>query len=221
MNARFSLGIDLGTSNSAVAVADLDTDETRIVAVTQVLGPNLIGELPTLPSVLYLPHPEEFPAGSFPLPWNDGGEQAVVGQFARDHGALVPDRLVTSAKSWLSNPHIDPRQRILPWRSESAETKLSPFDCARRYLHHLREAFLYAEQAHQGARDLSEGQIVVTVPASFDEVARSLTADAAREAGLGEVTLLEEPLAAFYAWTAQAGRAWRDLVAPEIGRAHV
>ena len=214
MNARFSLGIDLGTSNSAVAVADLDTDETRIVAVTQVLGPNLIGELPTLPSVLYLPHPEEFPAGSFPLPWNDGGEQAVVGQFARDHGALVPDRLVTSAKSWLSNPHIDPRQRILPWRSESAETKLSPFDCSRRYLHHLKEAFLCAEQAHAGARDLSEGQIVVTVPASFDEVARSLTAEAAREAGLGDVTLLEEPLAAFYAWTAQAGRAWRDLVAP-------
>ncbi len=215
MNVRFSIGIDLGTSNSAIAVADLDTDQTRIVDVTQVLGPRLIGELPTLPSVLYLPHPAEFPPGSFPLPWGNADEAVVVvGQFARDHGALVPDRLVTSAKSWLSNPHIDPRQRILPWRSESAETKLSPFDCARRYLHHLREAFLYAEQAHQGARDLSEGQIVVTVPASFDEVARSLTADAAREAGLGEVTLLEEPLAAFYAWTAQAGRAWRDLVAP-------
>ena len=214
MNARFSLGIDLGTSNSAVAVADLDTDETQIVEVTQVLGPNLIGELPTLPSVLYLPHPEEFPAGSFPLPWGEAGEGAVVGQFARDHGALVPDRLVTSAKSWLSNPHIDPRQRILPWRSESAETKLSPFDCSRRYLHHLNEAFRYAEQAHESAHDLSEGQVVVTVPASFDEVARSLTAEAAREAGLGEVTLLEEPLAAFYAWTAQAGRAWRELVAP-------
>jgi hypothetical protein len=214
MTARFSLGIDLGTSNSAIAVADLDTDQTRIVDVTQVLGPRLVGELPTLPSALYLPHPEEFPAGSFPLPWEDAGEAAVVGQFARDHGALVPDRLVTSAKSWLSNPHIDPRQRILPWRSESAETKLSPFDCARRYLHHLREAFLYAGQAQAGARELSEGQIVVTVPASFDEVARSLTADAAREAGLGEVTLLEEPLAAFYAWTAQAGRVWRDLVRP-------
>lgn len=214
MTARFSLGIDLGTSNSAIAVADLDTDETRIVDVTQVLGPNLIGELPTLPSVLYLPHPEEFPAGAFPLPWDAAGENVVVGQFARDHGALVPDRLVTSAKSWLSNPHIDPRQRILPWRSESAEMKLSPVDCSRRYLHHLREAFLYGEQAHAGARDLAEGQIVVTVPASFDEVARSLTAEAAREAGLGDVTLLEEPLAAFYAWTAQAGRGWRGLVAP-------
>ncbi len=214
MTARFSLGIDLGTSNSAIAVADLDTDQTRITEVTQVLGPNLIGELPTLPSVLYLPHPEEFPAGAFPLPWDAAGETAVVGQFARDHGALVPDRLVTSAKSWLSNPHIDPRQPILPWRSESAETKLSPVDCSRRYLHHLRAAFLFAEQVQNSARDLAAGQIVVTVPASFDEVARSLTAEAAREAGLGDVTLLEEPLAAFYAWTAQAGRAWRDLVAP-------
>ena len=214
MHARFSLGIDLGTSNSAIALADLDTGQTRIADVTQVLGPHLIGELPTLPSVLYLPHPQEFPAGSFPLPWDDAGEEAVVGQFARDHGALVPDRLVTSAKSWLSNPHIDPRQRILPWRSESAETKLSPFDCSRRYLHHLKEAFLYAEQVRGGVHDLSEGQIVVTVPASFDEVARSLTAEAARDAGLGDVTLLEEPLAAFYAWTAQAGRAWRALVAP-------
>ncbi len=214
MNARFSLGIDLGTSNSAVALSDLDSDQTRLIAVTQRLAPDRIGERPVLPSALYLPHPEEFPPGSMQLPWGEDEAAAIVGQFAREHGALVPDRLVTSAKSWLSNPHIDPRQPILPWRSDIAETKLSPFDCARRVLHHLREAFLYAEQAAGAPRDLSDGQIVVTVPASFDEVARSLTAEAARAAGLGEVTLLEEPLAAFYAWTAQAGRGWRDLVSP-------
>jgi hypothetical protein len=214
MDARFSLGIDLGTSNSAIAIADLETDRTGIVEITQALGPNQIGERPTLPSALYLPHREEFPQGSFPLPWGESGGASIVGQFAREHGALVPDRLVTSAKSWLSNPHIDPRQNTLPWRSDIAEEKLSPLECSRRYLHHLREAFLHAERAQGRDWNLSESQIVVTVPASFDEVARVLTAEAAEAAGLGNVTLLEEPQAAFYAWTERAGRMWRDLVAP-------
>jgi molecular chaperone DnaK (HSP70) len=214
MNVRFSVGIDLGTSNSAVAVTDLETDQTAIVEITQVLGPNQAGEKPILPSALYLPHPDEFPPGSFPLPWNEGEERGIVGQFARDHGALVPDRLVTSAKSWLSNPHIDPKQRTLPWRSESAEEKLSAFDSSSLYLQHLKNAFLRAERASGRDWDLADGQIVVAVPASFDEVAKSLTAEAAETAGLGNVTLLEEPQAAFYAWTAQAGRAWREQVAP-------
>jgi Hsp70 protein len=214
MTVRFSLGIDLGTSNSAIALADLESDQTRIVEIAQIVGPNQLGEMPTLASALYVPHGEEFPKGSFPLPWNDAGEPAIVGQFARDHGALVPDRLVTSAKSWLSNPHVDPKQQILPWRSDIAEEKLSPLECSRRYLQHLRDAFLHLERAQGRDWDLAEAQIVLTVPASFDEVARSLTAEAAKAAGLGDVTLLEEPQAAFYAWTAKAGRAWRDQVAP-------
>ena len=216
MTHRFSLGIDLGTSNSAIAITDLEADETTIVDVTQIQGPNRMGEQPTLPSALYLPHPDEFPADAFPLPWpeDDGSCGAIIGQFARDHGALVPDRLVTSAKSWLSNPHIDPRQKTLPWKSESAEEKLSAFDCSRLYLEHLREGFLYAERMQGREWDLDEGQIVLTVPASFDEVARNLTAEAAESAGLGAVTLLEEPQAAFYAWAAQAGKEWRGLVGP-------
>ena len=214
MTARFSLGIDLGTSNCAMALSDLDTDQTEIVPIPQMLAPNQLGEKPTLASALYLPHPDEFRPGSFALPWDDGGEPRIVGQFARDHGALVPDRLVTSAKSWLSNPHIDPKQRTLPWKSESAEEKLSPFDCSRLYLQHLRGGFLNASQAQGRQWDVGDGQIVVTVPASFDEVARNLTAEAAEAAGLGRVTLLEEPQAAFYAWAAQAGRQWRDAVAP-------
>jgi len=214
MTTRFSLGIDLGTSNSAMAVADLDTERTAIVEITQSLGPNQVGERPTLPSALYLPHPEEFPKGAFPLPWNSAEQRAIIGQFARDHGALVPDRLVTSAKSWLSNPHIDPKQRTLPWKSDAAEQKLSPFECSCRYLHHLREAFLHAERTQGRNWDLADGQVVLTVPASFDEIARSLTAEAAEAAGLGNVTLLEEPQAAFYAWAGQAGREWRNLVTP-------
>jgi hypothetical protein len=214
MTARFSLGIDLGTSNCAMALTYLDTDRTEIVPIPQILAANQLGEKPTLASALYLPHPEEFRPGSFPLPWDNGLELGIVGQFARDHGALVPDRLVTSAKSWLSNPHIDPKERTLPWRSDSAEEKLSPFECSRRYLQHLRGTFLQTAQAQGREWDLSDGQIVVTVPASFDEVARSLTAEAAEAAGLGHVTLLEEPQAAFYAWAARAGRQWRDAVTP-------
>src|SRR5258705_4626932 len=213
MSARFSLAIDLGTSNSAIAITDLESGETRIIEIAQTLGPNQIGEMPTLPSAVYIPHSEEFPESSFPLPWNDAGERAIIGQFARERGALVPDRLVTSAKSWLSNPHIDPKQRILPWRSDIAEEKLSPFECSRLYLQHLRDAFLHTERAQGRDWDLSEGEIVVTVPASFDEVARSLTAEAAKAAGLEDVTLLGEPQAAFYAWTAQTGREWRNLIA--------
>jgi molecular chaperone DnaK (HSP70) len=211
MTARFSLGIDLGTSNCAIALTDLETDRTETLPIPQILAANQSGEKPTLASALYLPHPDEFPPGSFPLPWDAEGDSAIVGQFARDHGALVPDRLVTSAKSWLSNPHIDPRQATLPWRSESVEEKLSPFEVSRRYLQHLKNAFVHIVQDRGLPWELGDGQIVVTVPASFDEVARSLTAAAA---GLGEVTLLEEPQAAFYAWTARAGRQWRDAVAP-------
>jgi hypothetical protein len=214
MSQRFSLGIDLGTTNSAVAITDLETDRTDIVEITQILGANRIGESPTLPSALYIPHPDEFPENAFSLPWRDEARDgAIIGHFARDHGALVPDRLVTSAKSWLSNPHIDPTQRTLPWKSDIAE-KLSSFDCSRRYLEHIKEGFLYAERAQGRDWELSEGQIVLTVPASFDEVARNLTAEAAEAAGLGKVTLLEEPLAAFYAWTAQAGKEWRAQVSP-------
>jgi hypothetical protein len=212
MTARFSLGIDLGTSNSAIAVTDMESDHTQIVEVAQIVGQSQLGARPTLASALYIPHPDEFPGG-FALPWSEAAEGTIIGQFARDHGALVPDRLVSSAKSWLSNPHIDPRQSLLPWASEIKE-KLSPYEASRRYLQHLKNAFLHAEHAEGRKWEIADGQIVLTVPASFDEVARSLTAEAARAAGLGDVTLLEEPQAAFYAWTEQTGKAWHDLVAP-------
>ncbi|MBV8089524.1 MAG: Hsp70 family protein [Alphaproteobacteria bacterium] len=215
MSIRFSLGIDLGTTNSAMALTDLESDHTEILEITQIIGPNQIGEKPTLPSALYIPHPNEFPQNAFALPWDDGSSHSTIaGYFAREHGALVPDRLVTSAKSWLSNPHIDPRLPSLPWRSEIEEEKLSPFECSRRYLAYLKNAFVYAGRMQGRNWDLSETEIVLTVPASFDAVAQTLTAEAAEAAGLGKVTLLEEPQAAFYAWLAQAGRDWRSLISP-------
>jgi hypothetical protein len=215
MSTRFSLGIDLGTSNSAIAISDIDSERTEIVELTQVLGPNRIGEKPTLPSALYLPHPDEFPETAFPLPWRAAARgEPIIGHFAREHGALVPDRLITSAKSWLSNPHIDPRQRVLPWKSEIKEEKLSAFDGSRMLLEHIKESFRHAMRAEGRELDPADAEIVLTVPASFDEVAKNLTAEAAEAAGLGKVVLLEEPLAAFYAWTAQAGADWRAQVRP-------
>lgn len=210
MSLQYSLGIDLGTSNSAVAVTDFGSGATTLVPITQILGPNRIGELPTLASVLYLPHPQEFPADDIALPWEMPG--GITGWFARDHGALVPDRLVTSAKSWLSNPHVDPRQPVLPWGADGTAEKVSAFEASRRYLLHLKEAFLHAEAAAGRSRDLAAAQVVLTVPASFDEVARSLTYEAAGAAGLENVILLEEPQAAFHAWTAHPDSDWRSQV---------
>ena len=214
MSTRFSLGIDLGTSNSAAAIEDFEGGRAEIVEITQVLGPNQAGERTTLPSALYVPHPDEFPGEAMRLPWSSGADTTVIGHFARDHGALVPDRLITSAKSWLSNFHIDPKKPVLPWKSDIKEEKLSAFDCSRRYLDHLRQGFLHAERTKGRQWDMAGGQVVLTVPASFDEVARTLTSEAAEAAGLGKVVLLEEPQAAFYAWTAQAGSDWRKQVRP-------
>lgn len=214
MSTPFSLGIDLGTTNSAIAIAELGSDGTAVVDITQILGPTSIGERPTLASALYLPHPDEFPPGALRLPWQaQDADTAIVGHFARSHGAQVPDRLITSAKSWLSNPHIDPRAPVLPWNSD-IEPQFSAFEASRRYLAHLRDAFAYAERLRGRERAPSDGTIVVTVPASFDEVARTLTAQAAEAAGLGNVLLLEEPQAAFYAWLAHAQKGWRDAVGP-------
>jgi len=214
MSTSFSLGIDLGTSNSAVAIEGFAEERSAIVEMTQLLSSNRVGEKPILPSAVYIPHPEEFPPESLKLPWSKAGGGPIVGHFARAHGALVPDRLVTSAKSWLSNLHIDPKKPVLPWKSEIKEQKLSAFECSRIYLEHMREGFLYTEAAQKRRWDLAEGQIVITVPASFDEVARNLTADAAVAAGFEKVVLLEEPQAAFYAWATQAGSDWRNQVKP-------
>ncbi|MGH8508856.1 MAG: Hsp70 family protein [Gammaproteobacteria bacterium] len=198
---KYSVGIDLGTSNSCVSICDLDGGYPTTTSIAQVLGPSVIGEKPLLPSAIYLPIENEFAPGALALPWDPDGV-SVIGAFARERGALAPDRLVSSAKSWLCNPQVDRHAPILPWRSDLAEGKLSPFEASRRYLEHLRQALEQALAARTEMASLGDCTIVLTVPASFDEVARELTHQAAMEAGLGNVTLLEEPQAAFYAWIA-------------------
>lgn len=190
------VGIDLGTSNSAVATTDATARKRRvdILQIQQTVAPGESASRGTLPSVLYLPGEHELPEGALKLPW--GEPDAVVGVFARDQGARVPGRAVTSAKSWLSHPGVDRTAAILPWGALPEVARVSPVDASARYLAHLRAAW---EHANEGL-SLAAQDIVLTVPASFDEVARELTLDAAALAGLERVTLLEEPLAAFYHW---------------------
>ncbi len=218
--SRFVIGIDLGTTNSAIAHADageLDPAATQdavpisIVPIPQLVGLNDVSTRPLLPSFLYVPAAKEFPLGSLELPWKSSADR-VVGAFARDHGAKTPGRLISSAKSWLSHSGVDPREAILPWTAAEDVAKLSPVAATAAYLTHLRDAW-NAEVAGKVAADRLENcEVLLTVPASFDAVARELTIEAAGQAGLKNVTLLEEPQAAFYAWLGAQGDAWRKKV---------
>jgi molecular chaperone DnaK (HSP70) len=202
---RFVVGIDLGTTNSAVAYVDRNLEESvrepriRILEIPQLVTSGGVGHRRVLPSFLYLPGPFELPTGSTALPW-DPERLYAVGEFAREQGALVPGHLLSSAKSWLCHVGVDRTAAILPWGAAADVAKLSPVDASSRYLRHIREAW---NQVMTGGREdwqLEQQLIVLTVPASFDEVARELTVEAARRAGFERVILLEEPLAAFYAW---------------------
>jgi molecular chaperone DnaK (HSP70) len=199
------IGIDLGTSNCAMAKAT-DAGLPEILPITQVINASGIGERQLLPSSLYIPASGEFPEGGPQLPWQDGETASFLGTFARDQGSLQPDRLIASAKSWLCHPHADRRGPILPWGSTTVETKLSPLEVSRHLLSHLLANLRSLNP------DTELEHAVITVPASFDEAARALTLEAATQAGLGEVTLLEEPQAAFYAWLENQGTEWRKQV---------
>jgi molecular chaperone DnaK (HSP70) len=203
--SRYLIGIDLGTTNSVVAY--IDTQEVVAVAlpihifpIPQLVAHGEVLTLPSLPSFLYFPTNDELSAGAVSATW-DEDPPMVTGVLAREQGALVPSRQVSSAKSWLSYAGVDRRAKILPAQAESPQPMISPVDASARYLMHLRDAWNGAIGNEAGAR-FEHQEIVLTVPASFYEDARELTVEAARSAGLGNVTLLEEPLAAFYAWIA-------------------
>jgi molecular chaperone DnaK (HSP70) len=214
VTARYVVGIDLGTTNCALAFIDTLADGATVehLAVTQLVGPGEIATRPTLPSFLLLPGEHEVPSEAMALPWT-GPARSAVGTFAQGRGAELPHRLVASAKSWLSSSHVDRTAPILPWRGAEREVdgeRVSPVDASARYLGHLRAAW---DHAHPDA-PLADQDVLVTVPASFDAVARELTVAAARHAGLPRITLLEEPQAAFYAWLAQSGDGWRQKLVP-------
>lgn len=221
--SRYVVGIDLGTTNSAVAYVDRRTvpDGTRSAAIKIFSVPQLVAAGETarralLPSFLYLPGPYDLPSGATALPW-DPARPYVVGEFAREQGALVPGRLVSSAKSWLCHAAVDREAPILPWGAPKDVPKVSPVDASARYLQHMREAWnhVMARGPDDEENLLEEQLVILTVPASFDEVARELTVEAAGRAGLKKVILLEEPLAAFYAWLAAHEDDWDARMRPQ------
>lgn len=210
MAARFVVGIDLGTTNSVVAYAPLDTEapQVTLLPIPQLVAPGTIEARTSLPSFAYLAHEQEAASGAFDLPWQRG-TQVALGEFARRQSAEVPDRTVAGAKSWLAHSRVDRHQPILPWNAPADVPKISPVTATQRYLEHLVAAWHLA----QPDAPIDEQQVVLTVPASFDASARELTREAALAAGLpNHLVLLEEPQAAVYAWLGSVGDRWRKIL---------
>ena len=211
---RFAIGIDLGTTHCALAYVDIDACDGEhtsygVLAIPQLTAPGAVEELSLLPSFLYLAHEDEMAPGELTLPWSDEGFH-IVGELARSRGATTPIRLVSSAKSWLCHPGVDRRGPILPNDAPPEVARVSPLEASTRYLAHLRAAW---DHAHPDA-PFDQQDVTVTIPASFDPAARELTGEAARAAGYGAMTLLEEPQAALYNWIQTSAGQWRKGVKP-------
>ncbi|TKC92494.1 molecular chaperone DnaK [Trinickia terrae] len=211
---QYIVGIDLGTSNTVVAYAEAGGNEIRVFDIEQLVGVGEVAARPMLPSVRYHAAESELNADSLTLPWQPEADlaspqPAVIGRLARALGAQVPGRLVASAKSWLSHASVDRLAPILPWGADEGIVKVSPVTASASYLAHVREAW---NHRFPQAR-LEDQEVVLTVPASFDEGARALTLEAARIAKLPALRLLEEPQAAFYDWLFHH----RDTLATELG----
>ena len=215
MAAKYIVGIDLGTTNSALARFDATAaeEESRIEvrSIPQLVNPNEVAQRTLLPSFIYIPGEFDFPKGSLALPW-EPEPKLVIGELARKRGAESPTRLVASAKSWLSYAGVNRTAPILPWQAPEEVPKLSPVEASSQFLQYLRTVWDSGETGEERELALAEQDVLLTVPASFDEEARALTRRAAEQAGYQHVTLLEEPQAAFYAWLESQGEAWRRRI---------
>ena len=200
---RYLVGIDLGTTHTVVAYADLKaagTARIQLFPIEQLIAPGAVAARPLLPSVRYHPTEGELAAADVRLPWDfiDPGAvpDVVLGELARERGSRTPGRLVASAKSWLSHAGVDRMAPILPWGAAEGVARISPVMATASYLAHLTAAW----NRRFPRQPLAQQDVVLTVPASFDEGARVLTVGAARLAGLPQLRLLEEPQAACYDW---------------------
>ncbi|AMO24417.1 Hsp70 family protein [Ramlibacter solisilvae] len=197
--APYIVGIDLGTTHTVVAYAPskaVGDDAIQLFEIEQLVALGEVATRPLLPSVRYHPAAGEIPEGDLVLPWGPSPDGAVIGSLARELGAQVPGRLVTSAKSWLSHAAVDRLAPILPWGASREVAGISPVAASASFLAHVRAAWNH----RMPQAPLEAQELVLTVPASFDDVARALTLEAARGAGLPTLRLLEEPQAALYDW---------------------
>lgn len=213
-SSRYIVGIDLGTTNCAVSYIDtteildeFEEPEVHVFPIPQISEPGQLMESEFLPAYTYIPSDVEFPKNSLDLPWQED-MSIVIGNFAVKRGAEVAARLIASSKSWLCHPHVDRTSPILPWNAPESVDKRSPLDVSSFYLSHIRQAWNHSMAENEDDR-LEQQNVFLTVPASFDAVARELTVKAAGKAGLTNITLLEEPQAAFYSWINNRKKQWR------------
>lgn len=211
---RYIIGIDLGTTNSSVSYVDTEqaSPSIQMFRIPQISTPGVVDSFLTLPSFCYLTTEDEWPPHSFDLPWSKQNS-FFVGRFAAEHGAKVPTRLVQSAKSWLSHSAANRREKILPPDGDEW-IRMSPVEASARYLEHIKNSWNHFFAKENSAAQFEEQQIILTVPASFDEISRILTLEAAKLAGYGQLTLLEEPQAAFYNWISFHENDWSELLKP-------
>jgi hypothetical protein len=210
LSARYVVGIDLGTTHSALAFARLDAERARteVMSIAQLVTRDELEPRSLLPSFLYFAHESE---GKAALPW-DPDRGFAVGEYARARGLDAPSRVISSAKSWLSHAGVDRRGPILPVGAADDIDRISPVEASWRTLEHLFEAWNERFAAQDPALALSNQEVVLTVPASFDPAARDLTVEAATAAGIENLTLLEEPQAALYAWIEAMGDEFRKEI---------
>ncbi|ELI1811985.1 Hsp70 family protein [Vibrio fluvialis] len=207
--AKYSVGIDLGTTHCVLSYVDTQTEDARVevMAIPQMTAPGTVEDRMQLGSFLYQPHEHEMSTSSRRLPWSDE-PKALVGAIARNLGSKTPIRLIASAKSWLCHASVNRRDAFLPQGSPEDVEKVSPLRATELYLEHLKDAWNHAHPQHP----LAEQEVTITVPASFDPAARDLTAEAARNVGFVHLTLLEEPQAALYSWIDNSNDEWRNEV---------
>ncbi|MDA9555886.1 hsp70 family protein [Vibrio sp.] len=205
---RYLVGIDLGTTNTVVAfseiTSDLKTAPVSIFEIDQLIGPGEVVRKPLLPSFRYHPLASQFDRSDLTLPWGESvleGDihQVIIGSWARELGSKVEGRQIASAKSWLSHEGVDRESDILPWAAAQDVEKVSPVIASASYINHIKHSWNH----HNPINRLEDQDVVITIPASFDETARSLTLKAANQAGLHNIVLLEEPQAVCYDWYAR------------------
>ncbi len=206
---KFSVGIDLGTTHCVLSYVDTTNEDARVevMPIPQLTAPGTVETRSQLGSFLYQPHEHEMDPSSRVLPWSSE-PRALVGAIARNLGSKTPIRLIASAKSWLCHGGVNRRDAFLPAGSPEEVEKVSPLRATELYLEHLKDAWNHTHPNHA----LSEQDVTITVPASFDPAARDLTAEAARNVGFVHLTLLEEPQAALYNWIDNSNDKWRDEV---------
>ncbi|MCG9783673.1 Hsp70 family protein [Vibrio brasiliensis] len=207
--AKFSVGIDLGTTHCVLSYIDTSNEDARVevMPIPQLTTPGTVETRSQLGSFLYQPHEHEMNPASRVLPWSSE-PTALVGAIARNLGSKTPIRLIASAKSWLCHGGVNRRDAFLPAGSPEEVEKVSPLRATELYLEHLKQAWDHVNPQHP----LADQDVTITVPASFDPAARDLTAEAARNVGFVHLTLLEEPQAALYNWIDNSNDKWRDEV---------